>query len=188
MIALLSLDHCYPKPIGYSPNQGLVLFYSFAFSLLGPSPLLHHMQCFCFLTPCPSHSSGLASTNLAALSDPPSFTFPSLYLSRYQSPLSLQTFTVLALYFLHHSFHLIGILYHQYQSPIVTEREPSPRPLSLVHPTMLGTQRGTHSPVCKTVLKRTKSLPAPGLCFPTVGARPVGGYQEDDCELREYFC
>lgn len=84
-----------------------------------------------------------------------------------------------------------GILYHQCQSPVVTEKEPSPRPLSLVHPTILGTQRGTRSPMHKTVLKRTKSLPTHGLCFPTVspvGARPVGGYEEDDCELREYFC
>nr|XP_012772039.1 SAM and SH3 domain-containing protein 1 isoform X5 [Maylandia zebra] len=84
-----------------------------------------------------------------------------------------------------------GILYHQCLSPVVTEKEPSPRPLSLVHPTILGTQRGTRSPMHKTILKRTKSLPTHGLCFPTVspvGARPVGGYEEDDCELREYFC
>lgn len=88
-------------------------------------------------------------------------------------------------------FHHIGILYRQCQSPVVTKREPGPRPLSLVHPTVLGAQRERSSPMHRTVLMRTHSLPSHGLRFPAlppVDARLIEGYREDDYGLTEYFC
>lgn len=93
--------------------------------------------------------------------------------------------------FLHHYFHPIGIQCHQCQSPNVTEREPAPRPLSLVHPTLLGTQRDRLFPVHRTALMRTNSLPSHGLRFPAlppVGSRPIEEHHEDDYGLVEYFC
>ncbi|XP_029966787.1 SAM and SH3 domain-containing protein 1a isoform X5 [Salarias fasciatus] len=79
-----------------------------------------------------------------------------------------------------------GPLYHQCQSPVVGEREPGPRPLSLVQPSVLGAHRERLSQMHRTVLLRTNSLPGHGLRFPPVGSRPIDGCQED--ELREYFC
>lgn len=118
--------------------------------------------------------------------------FLSCVCSRDRIPCRLRLLLLLLCYFLHRSFHPVGILYRQCQSPVVTERVPGPRPLSLVHPTMLGPQRERLSPLHRTVLMRTNSLPSQGLSFPAdpppVGSRLIDGSQEDDCELREYFC
>lgn len=100
------------------------------------------------------------------------------------------SFSILSLLFLHHSFHLVGILYRQCQSPVVTEREPGQRPLSLIHPTVLGAQRGRSSPVHRTVLLRTNSLPSDGLRFPALPPGDEGlieGCQEDDLRPRKYL-
>ncbi|XP_041831890.1 SAM and SH3 domain-containing protein 1a isoform X3 [Melanotaenia boesemani] len=81
-----------------------------------------------------------------------------------------------------------GVLCRQCQNPVVTEREPGSRPLSLVHPTMLGAQRERLSPIHRTVLMRTNSLPSCGHGFPAgppVGSRSIDGCQEDECKSRK---
>lgn len=77
---------------------------------------------------------------------------------------------------LHHSFHLVGSL----SRPVVAEREPDPRPLSLAPPTI---QRGGASPVQRTVLTRANSLPSHGHRFPVLPAgeaRRIGGRLQDE--------
>ncbi|MEQ2164892.1 SAM and SH3 domain-containing protein 1 [Goodea atripinnis] len=84
-----------------------------------------------------------------------------------------------------------SILCRQCQSLVVAVREPSSRPLSLVHPTMFGAQTERLGPISRTVLMRANSLPNCGHVFPTgpcVATQPIDEYQEDDCELAEFFC
>lgn len=104
---------------------------------------------------------------------------------------ALLSSTSLSLHFLHRSFHSLGALYHRCPSPVVTEREPGPRPLSLVHPTLQGAKRERCSPMHRPVVMRAHSLPSHGLKFPALqpaASRLVDGYREDDYGLIEYFC
>lgn len=183
MIAIRSLDHHYPRPTGKWPSQDLVQ--SCHSTRLTPSPLPHLLPCFCktllisLLWTCQSNSSSYLKPYL----HPSLITLPHYFLTLLLSCHSLC---------LHPSFHLVGILYRQCQSPVVSERKPGPpRPLSLVQPSLLGAQRERFPPVHRTVLMRTNSLPSNGLRFPSllpVDARLLEGYGEDDYELREYFC
>ncbi|RVE55778.1 hypothetical protein OJAV_G00229840 [Oryzias javanicus] len=84
-----------------------------------------------------------------------------------------------------------GILCCQCQRPVVTEREAASRPLSLVHPTMLGAQRERLLPMHRTVLMRTNSLPCCGHGFPAgplEGSRSTNGGREDECKNKKTSC
>ncbi|XP_019745485.1 SAM and SH3 domain-containing protein 1 [Hippocampus comes] len=83
-----------------------------------------------------------------------------------------------------------GLLCHQYRSRHVIGKEPGPRPLSLVYPTVLGAhgQRERASPMHTTsVLTRTNSLPIEGFQAqtPPVDSTLMTVYNGDDYE---YFC
>lgn len=109
------------------------------------------------------------------------------------SLLSVHTFTLSAtssplLLLLHWSIRPLGFLFRQRQSPLVSEREPDPRPLSLVRPTFLGEQWERFPSMHRPILTRTHSLPCHGLVFPTVGSRLTDWEQEDENGVKEYFC
>lgn len=154
---------------------------------MGLPPLLHLLPCLCntftHLTPLEQHpsvkphpASSLTLSSLSAIEKDLISSYARL------------TSTVLSLRFLHRFFHLVGILYRHCQSPVVSEREPGSRLLSLVHPTMLGAQRP--SPIHRTVVMRANSLPSHGLrspALPAVDPRLIECYQHDDHEPREYL-
>lgn len=107
----------------------------------------------------------------------PSLLYPLQHECHLFSP--VRSVALLSLLFLHRSFHLVGSLYR----PVVAEREPDPRPLSLAPPTMPCAQRGGASPVQRTVLMRANSFPSHGHRFPVLPAgeeRMIGGFLQDE--------
>lgn len=161
-------SHHYPQPCGNYPHKA--------------PPHHHHNHLFpnSSLITCISSVISLLWTSqlkgsLFPAREPPPFPPPAWVEALFTSSVAL-----LSLLFLLHSFHLVGSLYR----PVVAEREPDPRALSLAPPTMLCAQRrGGGSPVQTSVLMRASSLPSHGLRLPVLPAgeaRLIGGYLQDE--------
>lgn len=163
----MTAAHHYPQPRGNYPHQA-------------PPHHHHHNHLFLnssLITPPSSHSSGPANQKVPFSLPKNLMPFPLQHGWKCFSPVGCVV--LLSLLFLHHSFHLVGSLYR----PVVAQREPDPRPLSLAPPTPLCTQRGGSSPVQTSVLMRANSFSSHGLRFPVLPAgeaRLIGGYLQEE--------